>query len=250
MSEEHAPEDFIYSMAQAVVIFGPCADFRKEYKAYDIAKHLNPGKESRRRNNIISESDLAAGLCDSTIRNSLDRIFPLLLEFKRHNEGRDPSTKYFYKNKIKFLGNINGAGFTVDSLAAAIAGNIEAVKSKKRKRPIKAPAAPASSASAASPAPAPPAAFCASTCSSSAYRSSSRARGSRQGSCCYGFLRLANGNTKIDCPEIFGKASQGFDQINSWQQQRFYLHFFRRNGRQVERVAEQRRGCKKNQACV
>jgi hypothetical protein len=154
MSMEGAPDDLIDSVAQAVIHFGHLADSRKEYKAFDIAKYLNPDRESRRRPIVIYESDLEAA-----IRNALGRIFPHQLEFKRHNEGQGLLKKHFYK--IKFLVNPDVRAFTIDSLAAAIAGNIEEAEvSKKRKRPIKAPAAAssASSASAASPAPALPAA--------------------------------------------------------------------------------------------
>ena len=158
MSMEGAPDDLIDSVAQAVIHFGHLADSRKEYKAFDIAKYLNSDRESRRRPILIYESDLEAGFGESTIRNALGRIFPHQLEFKRHNEGQGLLKKHFYK--IKFLVNPDVRAFTIDSLAAAIAGNIEAEVSKKRKRPIKAPAAAssASSASAASPAPALPAA--------------------------------------------------------------------------------------------
>jgi len=150
MSDTEALDDFIYSLAQAIILFGPIADSRYEYTASDICKHLNPSRVSRRQPYVVYESDLETGLSESRIRNSLKSIFPLQLEFHRNAEGRGASTRNFYK--IKFLVNPDVRAFTIDSLAAAIAGNIEAEVIKKRKRPIKAPAA----ASAASPAPALP----------------------------------------------------------------------------------------------
>ena len=157
MSETEAFDDLIYSMAQAMVLFGPIADTRCEYAAFDICKHLNPSRISRRHAEVVYESDLETGLSELSIRNSVKSIFPSQLEFFRNTEGRGDSKTNFYK--IKFLGNPDVRAFTIDSLASVIAGNIEAEESKKRKRPIKAPAvAAASSASAASPAPALPAA--------------------------------------------------------------------------------------------
>ena len=138
MSETEAFEDFIYSMAQAMVLFGPIAVSRCEYAASDICNHLNPRRVSRRHPEVVYESDLETGLSDLRIRNSVKSIFPSQLEFLRNTEGRGLSKTNFYK--IKFLVNPDVRAFTIDSLAAAIAGNIEEAEvSKKRKRPIKAP---------------------------------------------------------------------------------------------------------------
>jgi hypothetical protein len=146
MSDTEALDDFIYSLAQAIILLGPIADQRCEYAAFNICKHLNPSRISRRHPEVVYESDLETGLSDLRIRNSLKSIFPSQLEFHRNTEGRGGTIQsHFYK--IKFLVNPDVRAFTIDSLAAAIAGNIEAEVSKKRKRPIKAPAAAASSAS-------------------------------------------------------------------------------------------------------
>ena len=159
MSDTEALDDFIYSLAQTIILLGPIADPRCEYAAFDICKHLNPSRISRRHPEVVYESDLETGLSDLRIRNSLKSIFPTQLEFHQNTVRRGASTRHFYK--IKFLVNPAVGAFTIESLAAAIAGNIEEAEvSKKRKRKIKAPAAAssASSASAASPAPALPAA--------------------------------------------------------------------------------------------
>jgi ribosomal protein L12E/L44/L45/RPP1/RPP2 len=159
MSDTEALDDFIYSLAQTIILLGPIADPRCEYAAFDICKHLNPSRISRRHPEVVYESDLETGLSDLRIRNSLKSIFPTQLQFHQNTVGRGLSKTNFFK--IEFLVNPDVRAFTIDSLAAAIAGNIEAEVSKKRKKPIKAPAAAASSASsasAASPAPALPAA--------------------------------------------------------------------------------------------
>jgi len=149
MSDTEALDDFIYSLAQAIILFGPFADPRCEYAASDICKYLNPSRISRRHPEVVYESDLETGLSELRIRNSLKSTFSSLLEFLRETEGSGVSKKHFYK--IKFLGNPDVRTFTIDSLAAAIAGNIEeADDSRKRKRMLK--ALPAASAP---PPPAP-----------------------------------------------------------------------------------------------
>ena len=157
MSEEHAPENLMLSVAQAIIIFGPSADSSKEYKAYDIAKHLNPNFVSRTQPLVVNESNLEVGFGESTIRNSLKKKFPLTLEFKRHNEGIGQSKKYFYK--IKYLSYLNDAGFTVETLASAIMSNIEEERSRKRKRlefsTVVLPPAPAPAFTAHQPMPQP-----------------------------------------------------------------------------------------------
>ena len=130
MSEPEAFDDFIYSMAQAMVLFGPIADSRCEYAASDICNHLNPRRVSRRHPEVVYESDLETGLSDLRIRNSVKSIFPSQLEFLKNTEGRGDSKTNFYN--IKFLGNPDVRAFTIDSLASVITEKIKAEESKKQ----------------------------------------------------------------------------------------------------------------------
>jgi hypothetical protein len=95
MSETEAFDDFIYSMAQAMVLFGPIADSRCVYAASDICKHLNPKSRSRWHKEVVYESDLECGLSELRIRNSLKSIFPSQLEFHQNTEGRGDSKRHF-----------------------------------------------------------------------------------------------------------------------------------------------------------
>jgi len=61
MVEEFALADLIYSVAQAVMIFGPSADSTHECSSFDIAEHINPQRVSRRQPTVVYESDLEAG---------------------------------------------------------------------------------------------------------------------------------------------------------------------------------------------
>jgi len=133
MSDTEALDDFIYSLAQTIILLGPTADPRREYAASDICQHLNPSRISRRHPEVVYESDLETGLSELRIRNSLKSIFPSQLEFHQNTVGRGDSKKHFYK--IKFLVNPDVRAFTIDSLAAAINVNIKAEKSKKRTQP-------------------------------------------------------------------------------------------------------------------
>ena len=148
MSDTEALDDFIYSLAQAIILFGPIADSRYEYTASDVCQHLNPSRVSRRQPAVVYEYDLETGLCELSIRNSLKSIFPLQLEFIRNTEGSGASIRHFYK--IKFLTSLSVGHLSIDSLAAAIKEKIEFEESKKRKR-----LAPATADPAPAPAPAP-----------------------------------------------------------------------------------------------
>ena len=134
MIEQTAIEDLVYSVAQAVILFGPVADSRHEYTSSEIAKSLNPAHISRRQPIVVYESDLEAGFSNSTIRNSLDKIFSLQLGFVRHTERQGQLKIHFFK--IYFRDTRNFVGFTVESLSASIMLIIEETALKKRKKKI------------------------------------------------------------------------------------------------------------------
>ena len=133
MSEEHRQEDFIYAMAQAVILFGPNAESSHEYTASEIAQHLNPVRPSRRQPDIVYESDLEAGLNDLSIRIAFNKVWPLQIAFNRRSERKEGSLIHIYK--ITFNSGFSIDGFTVDSLSAAISSILEQAISKKRKQP-------------------------------------------------------------------------------------------------------------------
>jgi len=127
-------------VAKAVILFGPIADRKLEFTASDIAKHLNPANETRRRLNLVDDSDLEAGFGESAIRISLDKSFPMQLEFIRHTIGKGALKTNFYK--IKFLPSFRIDAFTIESLATVILRNIEEEESRKRKKRCTSPPAP------------------------------------------------------------------------------------------------------------
>jgi len=131
MSEEESQEDLIDSVAQAVILLAPIADLNHEYTAGDIAERLNPDRISRRRPIVAYESLLEAGLNESRIRRSLEKLFPMQLEFNRCSIRN--GLIYTNSYKIKFLASLSVGHLSIDSLAAAIKENI-GIKKRKRYR--------------------------------------------------------------------------------------------------------------------